>query len=124
MEINQSRYSAEDSMSPITKSAATKPFVVRDIRSGSAPLPQIVAVDVVNPTQVHDVRSGPALSPQKISDNDAEKKDRTKLIWAIIFVVLFLSPLDVAPDVIPVLGWIDDIFYLAIAVSLFGAIKD
>lgn len=36
-----------------------------------------------------------------------------KIILMIILAVLVLSPIDALPDVIPVVGWVDDVAYVA-----------
>ena len=35
-----------------------------------------------------------------------------RTILIILFVLLLLSPLDPVPDVIPVVGWTDDLLYI------------
>ncbi len=36
-----------------------------------------------------------------------------KIILMIILAVLVLSPIDALPDVLPVVGWVDDVAYVA-----------
>ena len=36
-----------------------------------------------------------------------------KIVLMIILAVLVLSPIDALPDVIPVVGWVDDVAYVA-----------
>lgn len=40
-----------------------------------------------------------------------------KYIGAAIFIFLVLSPIDIIPDVLPILGWGDDLGYLAGAIA-------
>jgi len=39
-------------------------------------------------------------------------KNPGRTILIILFVLLLLSPLDPVPDVIPVVGWTDDLLYI------------
>lgn len=39
-------------------------------------------------------------------------KNPGRTILIILFVLLALSPLDPVPDVIPVVGWTDDLLYI------------
>ena len=39
-------------------------------------------------------------------------KNPGRTILIIIFALLLLSPLDPVPDVIPVVGWTDDLLYI------------
>ena len=43
---------------------------------------------------------------------DFEMKNPGRTILIILFVLLLLSPLDPVPDVIPVVGWTDDLLYI------------
>ena len=43
---------------------------------------------------------------------DFEMKNPGRTILIIVFVLLLLSPLDPVPDVIPVVGWTDDLLYI------------
>ena len=43
---------------------------------------------------------------------DFEMKNPGRTILIILFVLLALSPLDPVPDVIPVVGWTDDLLYI------------
>lgn len=48
-----------------------------------------------------------------------------KYIGAAIFVFLVFSPIDIIPDILPILGWGDDLGYIAAAVaSIRSARKD
>ncbi len=40
-----------------------------------------------------------------------------KYIGAAILVLLVVSPIDIIPDVLPVLGWGDDLGYIAAAIA-------
>lgn len=47
-----------------------------------------------------------------------------KIILMIILAILVLSPVDALPDVIPVVGWVDDVAYVAgILGSAVGMLK-
>lgn len=39
-------------------------------------------------------------------------KNSGRTILIILFALLLLSPLDPVPDVIPVVGWTDDLLYI------------
>ena len=54
---------------------------------------------------------------RQIQEKKEKKKLRRKIFWMIALGVLVLSPLDVIPDVIPFIGQIDDIMYIAGAVT-------
>lgn len=48
-----------------------------------------------------------------------------KYVAALILLVLVVSPVDVLPDVIPLLGWSDDLGYIAAAVAaVYSARKE
>ena len=47
-----------------------------------------------------------------------------KIVLMIILAVLVLSPIDALPDVIPVVGWVDDVAYVAgILGTVVGMLK-
>ena len=39
------------------------------------------------------------------------------IIVTILAVILLFSPIDFIPDVIPVIGWTDDMLYIAVALA-------
>ena len=49
--------------------------------------------------------------------------DRRVSIWSKLIIpggiVYMVSPIDVLPDIIPIMGWIDDILAIGVAVALF-----
>ncbi len=49
--------------------------------------------------------------------------DRRVSIWSKLIIpggiVYMVSPIDVLPDIIPIMGWIDDILAIVVAVTLF-----
>ena len=47
-----------------------------------------------------------------------------KIIFMVILAVLVISPIDALPDVIPVVGWVDDVAYVAgILGTIVGMLK-
>jgi len=48
----------------------------------------------------------------EVTDSEAERKAKSKRIWSWILlavaVIYTISPVDLVPDVVPVVGWIDD----------------
>ncbi len=55
-------------------------------------------------------------SPEKEKarlEKKEKKKLRRKIFWLIALGLLVLSPIDAVPDVIPVIGQIDDLLYIA-----------
>ena len=49
--------------------------------------------------------------------------DRRVSIWSKLIIpggiVYMVSPIDVLPDIIPIMGWIDDMLAIVLAVTLF-----
>ena len=43
---------------------------------------------------------------------DLKMKNSGRIILIILFALLLLSPIDPVPDVIPVVGWTDDLLYI------------
>jgi len=58
-----------------------------------------------------------------LKDVSAFMKDRKVSRWSKIFgalaVVYVISPIDISPDAIPVLGWLDDAGVVSSAVTYF-----
>jgi len=52
------------------------------------------------------------------NDPEAPRPVRLLLLAALLYVVL---PLDAIPDVAPVVGWLDDIGFAGLALTLFSA---
>lgn len=49
-----------------------------------------------------------------------QKKTKYKLnIWigAIIALIYVLIPVDISPDIVPVIGWIDDVIVVLLAIA-------
>lgn len=60
-----------------------------------------------------------ALRMEKFNLQKNQTQDLMKKHWKLIFAVVYLlSPLDLVPDIIPVLGVTDDLIVIAIAVLL------
>jgi len=60
-------------------------------------------------------------------DHDANEAEHTDLRWLIAGTVLsglqllyLVSPVDLIPDVLPVIGWVDDLLGLATAAVVTG----
>jgi uncharacterized membrane protein YkvA (DUF1232 family) len=41
------------------------------------------------------------------------------IIALIIAVIYLISPIDLIPDIIPIVGWIDDVIMLLTAIGIF-----
>jgi len=47
------------------------------------------------------------------------------IIVAFVMLLLIASPIDFIPDIIPIVGWVDDLVYILIAGgALFGGMRD
>ncbi len=53
------------------------------------------------------------VNPQGAADGSKKSGIVWKIVLMIILSVLVLSPIDALPDVIPVVGWVDDVAYVA-----------
>ena len=53
------------------------------------------------------------VDPQSEGQGGKKSGMAWKVILMIILAVLVLSPIDALPDVIPVVGWVDDVAYVA-----------
>ena len=42
-----------------------------------------------------------------------------KIVFIILAILYIISPIDLIPDIIPIIGWIDDIVVGLIAVTIF-----
>lgn len=52
-------------------------------------------------------------NPQGVPGSDKKSSMAWKIVLMIVLAVLVLSPIDALPDVIPVVGWVDDVAYVA-----------
>ena len=50
---------------------------------------------------------------RQIQEKKEKKKLRRKIFWMIAMGLLVLSPIDVLPDFVPLIGQVDDILYIA-----------
>lgn len=57
---------------------------------------------------------------------DARTPTRTKLTIAVIAIIYILSPIDIAPDILPLLGIVDDVFIIPLMmwIGLPNAVLD
>ena len=54
----------------------------------------------------------------------SQKIPRWAKVLAVIFAILIISPIDFIPDVLPVIGWIDDIsMFVWIVVYFYSKLK-
>lgn len=54
-----------------------------------------------------------------------KKKFNWNIVLLIGVVIYVISPIDFIPDIIPILGWIDDIIVIFVGVSMFiSTMKD
>ena len=54
---------------------------------------------------------------RRIQEKKEKRRLRRKIFWMIAMGLLVLSPIDVMPDFVPLIGQIDDILYIAGAVA-------
>ena len=56
-------------------------------------------------------------NPQDAANGTAQGGKKSGIAWkvilTIILAILVLSPIDALPDVFPVVGWVDDVAYVA-----------
>ena len=57
------------------------------------------------------------VNPEFAADGTPQGTKKSGMVWKIllmiILAVLVLSPIDALPDVLPVVGWVDDVAYVA-----------
>ncbi len=67
------------------------------------------------------IRSGFPLSPRKIfrylKSSDVPKAPKLLVLLAIIYMIF---PVDLIPDIAPVIGWIDDAGIMSLALAWLG----
>jgi uncharacterized membrane protein YkvA (DUF1232 family) len=60
-----------------------------------------------------EVISGKSAGTSGAGTTPLPKEDWKRVIIALLAIIYVLSPLDLIPDVIPVVGWLDDLGVLA-----------
>lgn len=86
----------------------------RDRGSRSAQLSKLIELLLFLPDLFH-------LSVRLVFDGTVAPKRKGALVAGIVYV---LSPLDLIPDSLPLLGWVDDLVVMTLALNTFLATSD
>lgn len=65
--------------------------------------------------EVHDMKKDSSSKENASLDGASPMQKGFAVFLAIVSLLYTVSPIDLAPDAIPVVGWLDDIGFLAIA---------